>query len=82
MKTPEELSFRRTSPSEKEETMRLIFVAVALLLAPVTVFAEGPFGLEMGMKKTELVSSKAEEVAPHTYRLTSVPRPHSAFEWS
>ena len=80
MKTPEELSFRRTSPSEKEETMRRIFVAVALLLTPVTVFAEGPFELEMGMKKSELVASIAREMDPHNYLLTSVPRPHSSFK--
>ena len=29
MKTPAEPSFRRTSASDKEDTMRLIFVAVA-----------------------------------------------------
>ena len=37
----------------------------------------GPFGLEMGMKKDQV--KIAEEIAPYTYGLINVPKPHSAF---
>ena len=37
----------------------------------------GPFGLEMGIKKDQV--KIAEEIAPYTYGLINVPKPHSAF---
>ena len=39
----------------------------------------GPFGLWMGMKLPDL-STPHEEVAPFKYRITSPPKPHSAFD--
>jgi hypothetical protein len=39
----------------------------------------GPFGLWMGMKLPDL-SAPHEEVAPFKYRITSPPKPHSAFD--
>jgi len=39
----------------------------------------GPFGLWMGMK-LEDISAQAEEVAPFKYRISTPPKPHSAFD--
>ena len=39
----------------------------------------GPFGLERGMIKKDFTCN-LEEIAPHTYILSAVPKPHSAFE--
>ena len=39
----------------------------------------GPFGLERGMMKNDFTCN-LEEVAPHMYILSAVPKPHSAFE--
>ena len=40
---------------------------------------KGPFGLRMGMSLAEL-EAEAIEVAPAKYRVSTVPKPHSAFE--
>ena len=39
----------------------------------------GPFGLDMGMSIKQ-IDPNAEEIAPYTYKIKSVPKPHSAFE--
>lgn len=45
----------------------------------VTNAMAGPFGLDMGMTLKDM-GGKAEKVANGKYKLTTVPKPHSAFE--
>ena len=55
---------------------------IALLIAGLmyaTTAMAGPFGLDMGMTIKE-VGGKPEKIANGKYKLTSVPKPHSAFE--
>ncbi len=40
---------------------------------------KGPFGIYMGMSLND-VGSNPEQIAPGGYKLTNVPKPHSAFE--
>lgn len=53
------------------------FVFTCLLCA--TNAMAGPFGLEMGMSLKD-IGGKPEKVASGKYKLSSVPKPHSAFE--
>ena len=39
----------------------------------------GPFGLSMGMKKSDF-KGELKEIAPHKYQTNTVPKKHSAFE--
>jgi hypothetical protein len=54
----------------------LLFVLMGLFCA--TGATAGPFGLEMGMSLKD-IGGKPEKVGPGKYKLTNVPRPHSAF---
>ena len=53
---------------------------VVICCLPGTADA-GPFGLDMGMSKAQAgVSLDAEDMGGHRFKITKVPRPHSAFE--
>jgi hypothetical protein len=60
--------------------MKKQIIPVALILTILThgLFA-GPFGLEMGMTIDE-IDTNATEISPGVYKLSKVPKPHSAFE--
>ncbi len=60
---------------------RKLTLAVVLLLT-VFFFSEakaGPFGLEMGMSLKD-IEGNPEKIGNGKYKLTNVPKPHSAFE--
>jgi len=55
-----------------------MIVIVELFLSSSAI--AGPFGLEMGMSLKE-IGGTPENIAYGKYKLTSVPKPHSAFEF-
>jgi len=55
---------------------------IALVAASIFISGAamaGPFGLSMGMKKSEF-KGKLKEVAPYKYQTSTVPKKHSSFE--
>jgi hypothetical protein len=58
--------------------VRCLAILAFALAVPSVGFA-GPFGLEMGMKLSQL-PGKPEAISGGYYKLTSVPKPHSSFE--
>ena len=56
-----------------------IAIITLTLTALIHGLAAGPFGLEMGMTLDE-IDSDATEISPGVYKLSKVPKPHSAFE--
>lgn len=59
--------------------MKEIAIITLTLTALIHGLTAGPFGLEMGMTLDE-IDSDATEVSPGVYKLSKVPKPHSAFE--
>jgi len=60
--------------------LKVVSPVLAILCIAGASYASGPFGLDMGMT-IEQISSNAVEVTPGKYRLPTVPKPHSAFEY-
>ncbi len=58
---------------------KIQFSVLIFLFTVVKSAVAGPFGLEQGMRLSQL-GAKAEQVAPDKYKLLTVPKPHSAFE--
>lgn len=56
----------------------IVTLVIVGLVCATNVLA-GPFGLDMGMTLKD-IGGKPEKVANGKYKLTSVPKPHSAFE--
>lgn len=57
---------------------KVLLITSSWLFA-ASVFA-GPFGLEMGMSLKE-IGGKPEKIGPGKYKITVVPKPHSAFQF-
>lgn len=55
----------------------LIGLAILAILSETAI--AGPFGLSMGMNKSDF-KGKLKEIAPHKYTTNTVPKKHSAFE--
>ncbi len=56
-----------------------ILIGVAILAIFSETAIAGPFGLSMGMKKSDF-KGKLKEVAPYKYTTNAIPKKHSAFE--
>ena len=66
-------------------SFRVAMLAVAVVFAPTAAFADGPFGLTMGMTKTEIEKTIGAELTvvseqPLLFSTTTVPRGNSSFE--
>lgn len=60
--------------------MKKQIVTIALILtSSIHGLIAGPFGLKMGMGIDE-IDKDAIEISPGLYRLSKIPKPHSAFE--
>jgi hypothetical protein len=57
-----------------------ILPMLCALMLSANVAIAGPFGLYMGMPKSEF-KGKLEEIRPHIYRTRDVPKKHSAFNY-
>ena len=55
-------------------------IILTVLALSVTHAMAGPFGLYMGMPKSDF-KGKLEEIRPHIYRTKDVPKKHSAFNY-
>lgn len=55
------------------------FIICLIVFTTYNVVYAGPFGLEMGISLIQ-IDSNAKEIAPFLYKITSVPKPYSAFE--
>lgn len=55
-------------------------VILLIVFACAPVIAAGPFGLSMGMT-IDQIDPNAVEIGPGKYKIISVPKPHSAFEF-
>ncbi len=62
----------------KNNFLNVIVVAL-LLMVVVKSATAGPFGLEMGMQRSELLD-QGEEIAPFKYQVDEVPKKHSMFK--
>jgi len=58
---------------------RIVAVVFLISILFVTEAMAGPFGLEKGMSLKE-IGGKSEKIGHGVYKLSSVPKPHSAFE--
>ncbi|NQT65772.1 MAG: hypothetical protein HQ554_06300 [FCB group bacterium] len=58
---------------------RKLVVVVIFTICFVNIAFAGPFGLEMGMTLKDL-SENTESLGNGIYKITNVPKPHSAFE--
>ena len=58
---------------------RIVAVFFLISILVVTEAMAGPFGLEKGMSLKD-IGGKPEKVGHGIYKLSSVPKPHSAFE--
>ena len=54
-------------------------VATALLTAVIQPVVAGPFGLEMGMQRSDL-PNQGKEITPFKIQVTDVPKKHSSFK--
>ena len=57
-----------------------ITIILILLISFATSALAGPFGLSMGMPLKD-ISKNAKKIENGLYKLTDVPKPHSAFEY-
>lgn len=56
-----------------------VIVATAMLVAVIKPVIAGPFGLEMGMQRSDL-QEQGKEITPFKFQVTDVPKKHSAFK--
>lgn len=72
------LSPKKTWIITRQLYCSILLTGILLFSTPVTLQADGPFGLSMGMTKAE-IGTGLKKIALYKYKTTNVPKPHAAF---
>lgn len=60
--------------------MKQITIIIFSLFFVIDIAHAGPFGLHIGMKKSDLKFEQYEKIGYNIYRMKKVPKPHTAFK--